>query len=96
MEAQKSKIESLENQLKALQQKQLATDKEIKLLKQESKIVRLKSQMGTQDQAVMKEGIIQNLAEVSSKMVTLRVSSNVVKGSKADKENPENDICYDD
>jgi 3-deoxy-D-arabino-heptulosonate 7-phosphate (DAHP) synthase len=95
LEAQKSEIESLENQLKASEQKRLASDKENRLLKQENEVLKLKSHMDTKDQTAIKENIIQQLAEVSSKIVSLRVSSNVVKGSKADENNPENDICYD-
>lgn len=90
------KKKSLGNQLKASQQKHLAFDNEIKLLKQENKIIGLKSHLDTKYQAIMKEDIIQQLSETFSKMIALRVSSNVPKNSNADEDNPENDICYDE
>jgi predicted metal-dependent RNase len=96
LEAQKSKIESLENQLKALEQKQLASDNENKLLEQENQVFKLKYHMDTKDQEVMKEDIIQQLAEAFSKMIALRVDPDVLKNSNADEDNPENDICYDE
>jgi predicted metal-dependent RNase len=79
-----------------LEKKRLAPDKENRLLKQENQVLKLKSHMDTKDQEVMKEDIIQQLAEVFSKMIALRVDPDVLKNSNADEDNPENDICYDE
>jgi hypothetical protein len=79
--------------LEELKQKRLQSDIEIKLLKQENKVLKLKNAMDAKKQVTTKEVSNQQLEEVISKMEADWVSLSATKNSESD-ENPEDDICY--
>ena len=94
LEEKNSKIGALESQLKESKQKRLQFDNEIKLLEQENKVLKLKNDMDTKNQANTKEVSTQQLVEGMSKLLADWTSLNATKSSTSD-DNPENDICYD-
>jgi hypothetical protein len=99
LEQQKQTIELLENILQIAEEKELKADNEIKLLKQENAILKLKCQVDSKESSQSIQGleaaISKSVSNSISKSITCWVKSNSADNIKVEEDNSENDIYYD-
>lgn len=100
---QKSKLESLENMFKMMEQKLLKVeererqkDNNITLLKQEVQLLKLNSSIDANEQAEFNPNQNSKHQPASTpKMPNEWISTNTIHSSMSEEDNPENDIYFD-